>query len=133
MKDKFGYEIPDKGNKVRKSTEHKSGTWRDDEFENTLYDIIDIIQKKYPDNMKMQKTLIITLPNLYIAHLLEQEIEKHEKGEMPRYRVVGRHMIDLYEGLDIPKKALREQYEDMMKYLISCPKLNNEELGEELK
>lgn len=132
-KDKYGYEIPDKANKVRKSSENKSGTWRDDKFEMILYDIVDLIEKKYPQDLKMQKTIIIALPNLFAAHLLEKEIDKHERGEMPRYQSVGRHMIELFEGLEVPAEALLEQSKELIDYLKKCPKLMEDEQREELK
>lgn len=134
LKDKYGYEIVDKTNKIHYTTDSKSGTWRDDKYEECLYSIIDIIQKTYPDNPKMQGSLIISLPSLMAATILETEIEKHEKGEIPHYLKAGKRIMEIHETLcTATSDALVKQASMLAEYLIQCPKLIEDEKLEELK
>lgn len=132
-KDKYGYPIPDRFNSLRRSTENKSGTWRDDEFEECIYEIIDLIERKYPKNLKMQKSIFVTAPTIFAYHLVSKEIKKHEHGEIPCYMRSGEHLVDLYEGMDVTKRALMNQMKEIMTYLEDCPKLRLEEITERLK
>lgn len=129
-KDKFGYEIPDKYNKVRISTENKSGTWKDDEYEDLLYDLLEMIEQRYPDSIKYQKSIICSLITCFTNNLVEKEIERHEDGLNPHYVSVCAHIRDVMMGLESQKQTLLEQREDLINYLTECDKLVEEEANE---
>lgn len=134
MKDKYGYDIPLK-------TPHliKQGSGLEMEiFQKHMKEITKIAINAYPDEKSVQNrfNLMMNCTSELLSELMVNEIEAHEKGEIPKYEKTLALIEIIIERLDMLLVTFKTQELVMAKYLSKCPDLLRDEnryIHEEMK
>lgn len=128
MKDKYGYEIPDKGNVMP----IKSGGRKNPDQEKiieTSHILIDKAIEAFPNQPPQCVNILITALEFYFIREFQRQIEKHEQGQIPMYQTVCASIMHAQKGLSDMIPLLTLQINEIFNYLKNKPNLTKDEMN----
>jgi hypothetical protein len=128
MKDKYGYEIPDKTNVMHIKTAKNSNPDQEKILE-TANVLIDKVIEVYPDTPPQAVNILLTALNYYFVREYQNQIERHERGETPMYSSICATIMHAQRIIEGTLKLFTVQKDDVMGYLKDKPKLVNDEMS----
>ncbi len=126
-KDKYGYDIPDKANIMHVRTSKNTNPDQEKILE-TANIIIDKVMEIFPDTPPQAVNILITALDYYFIREMQNQIEKHERGEIPMYMTTSASIMHALTAMDGTSKVFKMEIEDIMEYLKDKPKLTADEM-----
>lgn len=89
--------------------------WNDDEYEYKVRKVIEFIEKQYPDDIKLQGSLIFSLISFFNVKRITAEIDKN--GRNADFHKVLTGLYDVCDVLAGNIKTTLDQARDLKEYL----------------
>lgn len=127
MKDKHGYEIPDKANIMS----IKSGKYSNPDNEKILETaniLIDRAMETFPTQPAQAINVLLTASEYYFVREIQNQIERHERGELPMYQTMCATMLHAKRILSVMSSILDMQLVEIMDYIKDKPELTRNEM-----
>jgi len=126
-KDKYGYDIPDKANIMHVRTSKNTNPDQEKIFE-TANILIDKVMEIFPDTPPQAVNILLTALDYYFIREMQNQIEKHERGETPMYISISASIMNARRNLEETSMILKAEMEDIIEYLKNKPKLTADEM-----
>jgi hypothetical protein len=127
MKDKYGYDIPDKANVMHIKTSKNSNPAQDKILE-TANILIDKAMETFPNAPPAAVNILMAALDYYFIREMQNQIERHERGEMPMYITVCATIMHALKILAGTSHILKIQMSDIFDYLRDKPELGEAEM-----